>query len=236
LFIYFPYMFFRSGFLLFRDSEKLDDQQFERVLASHLRIYAKFPWFLSSMEMGHPNELRSSAAVEREMRQGRELRKRRRESLTQLRELRKRDVSTAIVSAQLELIDSQIYNREGLLAGFTRPIFAIKGAIQRWGGVLTIGFASVILVVLLPVLAILQAGEVHDGKTYFGKNIGAFDYHADLVNVTPSSDNPAPSIQALREKVYFLLGENAQYAVLYSPYNRSTIRVPISSVIISTAG
>jgi hypothetical protein len=236
LFIYFPYMFFRSGFLMFRDSEKLDDRQFERFLASYLRIYGQFPWFLSSMEIGHLNKLRSSAAVEREMRHTRELRKRRRELLTQLRELRKRGVSTAIVSAQLELIDSQIYNREGMLAGLIGPLFAIKGAIQRWGGVLTIGFASVILVVLLPVLAILQAGEVHDGKTYFGKNIGAFDYHADLVLVTPSSDNPAPSIQALREEALFLLGENAQYAVLYSPSNHSTIRVPISSVVIRSVG
>ena len=233
---YLPYMFFHTGLLVFRDTEKLDDRQFEKFLASHVRFYEQFPLFFSGVQIDYPNEDMSPTAIERTLRHRRELLKRRKELLTQRRELWSRGESTATVSAQLELIDSQVNIRLPMSAAFLAPFYIIKEVIQRWGKILIIGFALVILVVLLPILAIFQAGEVRDGKTYFGKNIGAFDYHADLVKVTPSSDHPAPSIQALQGEKLFLLGENAQYAVLYSPSDHSTIRVPIGSVVISSVG
>lgn len=240
-FVYLPYILFHAGLSpFFKKADRLSDQQFERWLAADLHIRGQFQWLLQVFQTAHPNQDMSIAATESErwMRHGRDLQKKRRELRTKLGELRKQGTSAPDVAAQLELIDSQINVRKRRQARnmFQANYLVLKAAIQHWGRVLIIGFVLVTVVVLLPVLAIVQAGEVRDGKTYFGKNTGAFDYHADLVKVTPSSDHPAPSIQALRGEQLFLLGENAQYAVLYSPSGHSTIRVPISSVVISSVG
>lgn len=232
-FIYIPYMFLHAGFLLFRSPDRLDDQQFERVLSSNRRIRGKSEWLLRTLLTDPSNE---PTAVDRSIRQQRDLRKRRRELQAQLRELRRQSAPTTILSAQLDLIASQIntFNRRRRRALLQAPFLPTKTTIRRWGRVLIIGLVSVTVVVLLPILAVVQAGQVLDGKTYFGNNTGAFDYHADLVMITSSSNNLAPSIRTLQGEKLFLLGENAQYAVLYSPSLHSTIRVPINSVVISS--
>ncbi len=74
----------------------------------------------------------------------------------------------------------------------------------------------------LPALAFYQAGEVLDGKNYFGSRTGIFDYHADLVKVNPTSSIAVRSIQALQAEKLFLLGQNGQYifSILASyPFN-----------------
>ncbi len=230
-FIYMPYMFLHVGFSMFRSINELNNQQFERFLAAHLHIIGRFRWLMWAFAP----EDHSMAGIEREIRSARDLRKQRRELRAKLRKLPTQAATTADASAQLALIDSQIH-KSGIRDALMSNYHVIKAAIQHWGWVLMIGFVSVTVVVLLPVLAIVQSDEVRDGNSYFGSSTGAFDYHADLVEVTPSSDHPAPSIQALRGEKLLLLGENAQYAVLYLPSRYSTIRVPISSVVISSVG
>lgn len=107
--------------------------------------------------------------------------------------------------------------------------------IRRRGRLLAAFFVVITVIILLPTLAFFQASQVLDGKEYFGHNLGAFDYRADLVEVNSTSPHPAPSIQSLTKKKLFLLGQNAQYVILYSSSDHSTIRVPITSVIINGA-
>jgi hypothetical protein len=88
---------------------------------------------------------------------------------------------------------------------------------------------------LLVVIARNQADTVLHGETYFGNESGFFAYHADIAYVRPISTDTAKSVQQFVGKRLFLLGENAQYIVLYSPDRRSTIRIPINTVVVTSS-
>jgi hypothetical protein len=88
---------------------------------------------------------------------------------------------------------------------------------------------------LLVVIARNQADTVLHGETYFGNESGFFAYHADIAYVRPVSTETAKSVQQLVEKRLFLLGENAQYIILYSPDRRSTIRIPVNAVVVTSS-
>ena len=45
---------------------------------------------------------------------------------------------------------------------------------------------------------------------------------------------PARSIQVLTTKRLFLLGQNAQYVILYSPSDHTIVRVPTTSIMITS--
>lgn len=239
-FVYFPYMLFHTKFLIFRNIDKLNDQQFDRLLRANLRILHRFQRLLQDFgfQKGDPDKDIWMIATERRLRHTRDLLKQRKELWIKLDELQKQDAPTITTAAQLELINSQISIRkyERGREVLSENYLIVKTTMQHWGWVLVISFISVTVVILLPVLAFIQANEVRNGNPYFGNEAGVFDYHADLVKVTPISNQPAPSINALRGEELFLLGENSQYAVLYAPSHHSTIRVPINSVVISTDG
>jgi hypothetical protein len=86
--------------------------------------------------------------------------------------------------------------------------------------------------IALTVTAGNQADTVLHGKIYYGNQSGAFAYHAEVVYVRSASTDTAKSVQQLIGKRLFLLGENAQYVILYSPDLRSTIRVPVNAVVV----
>jgi hypothetical protein len=89
--------------------------------------------------------------------------------------------------------------------------------------------------IALAVTASNQADTVLHGKTYFGDQSGVFAYHAEIVYVRSASTDTAKSIQQLVGKRLFLLGENAQHIILYSSDFRSTIRIPVNAVVVTSS-
>jgi hypothetical protein len=88
---------------------------------------------------------------------------------------------------------------------------------------------------VLTVTAFNQADTVRHGEPYFGNQSGSFAYHAEIAYVEPVSTDTAKSVQQLVGKRLFLLGENAQYLILYSPDRRSTIRIPVNTVVVTSS-
>lgn len=147
-----------------------------------------------------------------------------------VRELRRLGVRTAEQSIELDHLISQ----RGF-ASWTRVIFA---ASRYWirrhrRRLLTVSSAFVVIVVL-PVLAFLQAGEVLNGSSFYGGQLGIFDYRAQLVSVSPASQLVEHAVEPLLGKRVFLLGQNAQYVVFYLSAAHSTVRVPTSAVIMTS--
>lgn len=89
--------------------------------------------------------------------------------------------------------------------------------------------------VILIVIANAQAGEVLQGRSYLGSQIGLFDYHAEKVTIRPASATTKNILINLTGKQVFLLGENAQYIIIYLPGSRLTTRIPVSAVIVSSS-
>ena len=92
---------------------------------------------------------------------------------------------------------------------------------------------AIILILALPGVAFYQAGQVLSGSTYFGSQIGLFDYRVEPVRVLPASGSKTDNVGGLvGEQHLFLLGQTAQYVILYAPSRRQTIRIPINAVIV----
>jgi hypothetical protein len=104
-----------------------------------------------------------------------------------------------------------------------------------------IWYVYALLLIIIGVTAVLtatafnQADTVLHGKPYFGNQSGSFAYHAEIAYVRPASTNTTKDVQQLVGKRLFLLGENAQYFILYSPDHRSTIRIPINAVVVTSS-
>jgi hypothetical protein len=145
-------------------------------------------------------------------------------------ELLRLPVRTAEQSAELESIESQRIGRP-----FDISLTLARNWIQRRGRLLAAFSIVIIMGVLLPSLAFVQAGQVRDGMAFWGENAGIFYYRADMVRVEPTSQFTALAIQRLRTKDLFLLGQNAEYVILYSSATHSTLRVPPISVIITSS-
>lgn len=196
----------------------------DRVLESNLRLYKRAPEFFQGRKMFRPAFPKSVSEYETILNRRKEL-------------LRIQD-PTPEQSAELEGIRLQLSRPRGLGAilrdAYVEPFIVIYLGIRHRIRRLAAPFTLAIVVIALPALAFIQAGQVLGGHTYFANNVGIFDYHADPVNVFPALPNTAPGILDLQTKKLFLLGQNAQYAVLYSPDDHSTIRVPITAVIISS--
>ena len=102
-------------------------------------------------------------------------------------------------------------------------------------------FLSLVALTLgLSLVAYLQAGSISGGRTYYGIS-GTLVYHAERVNVQPVSTHPTYVIKQLvklseRDKVY-LLGQNAQYIILYWPRRNApglTVRIPVTAVVVTS--
>ena len=138
-------------------------------------------------------------------------------------------------SAELEHIESQLsFPKEGRRRKqLTRNFVTFFLIIRHHSRQLAASFTLIIVIIVLPLFAFIQATQVRDGHTYFANDTGIFDYSADPVDIYPVTPNSATTvIFGLKKEKLFLLGQNAVYAVLYSPVNHATIRIPITSVII----
>jgi hypothetical protein len=109
---------------------------------------------------------------------------------------------------------------------------------KRWirshGRLLATFFVAITVVIVLPTLAFIQAGQVLQGRQYFGSGIGIFDYYATPARISPSSASAASSVEPFERLTMFLIGENSQYLILYSPTTHSTVRFPEASVIVAS--
>jgi hypothetical protein len=102
-------------------------------------------------------------------------------------------------------------------------------------------FAAVaIIVIILTLVAQWQSEEVEHGGRVFGTQIGLFDYHAQLVTVHPDAPSNTSSLEQLigpltgPHAITYLLGQNAQYLIVYSKAKDETVRVPVSEATVSS--
>jgi hypothetical protein len=188
---------------------EVDDQEFDQQLRFLEEIATRVPEII---EMAHFDTF---AELEIGMRRTREL-----EGL---------GVRTAEESAELDVLD-----RKSELS--LNHLFSLitKRWIKRWGRLLAGIYLLTTVFVGLPTLAFVQAGEVLGGKEYVGTQLGLFNYRAELVGVSPISQAGEQGIQSLVGKPLFLIGQNTQHVILYSPATHSTIRVPTTSVIVTS--
>ena len=194
---------------------------FDRLLDNNLRLYGKIPEYLESRAILWPGFPKTLGELETVM-------ERRKELLT---------ISdrTPEQSAELTQVES--------LLRFPKKRRFVKLMIRGWVIVflitrhriipIAVSAALVIVIIILPVLAYFQARQVHVGRAFTGSSTGIFDYSADRVDVYPAAHDSPSEVQSLGKKKLFLLGQNAQYAVLYSPKDHATIRVPVAAVIIT---
>jgi hypothetical protein len=149
------------------------------------------------------------------------------------RQLQMHDTRTAEETTELNSINMRLEANEFFVSKLLW--FMTKRWMQRHGRWIAATFLIITIVFILPALAFFQASEVLSGKEYFGNGLGFSDYRADLVTITQVSQAAQPSVRALQSKDYFLLGQNSQHVILYSPTIHSTIRIPTTAVIITSA-
>lgn len=216
---------FRPSWDSFRNRERNLTRQEGMTVAfnSNLKLYRKMPEYFRTRGIfwsGFPKSFTElEAAMERRL------------------ELLKISDPTTEQSTELARIERQLTfpkkarMRKELIRTLVTLLFIIRRRIRQ----LIVSFGLVIVIIILPALAFLQAAQVRDGHTYFASNTGIFDYSADPVSVYPIASSAAiTAILNSKDKELFLLGENTVYAVFYSPLSRATIRVPITTVIISS--
>ena len=202
----------------------LTDQEFEHVIRWRRFYFEQNPDFYPALASVYRHGPQSIDDEETDWRREREL--------WQL------GVRTSEEFTELDLIDSRLSLRSKLgprsFAGsLVLPgVMTVQG-IRRYGRRASVLIVAIIII-LLPALAFIQAGDVIHGKAYIGNSTGIFEYHADKVKIYAVSSNAAPGIQAVRAQKLFLLGRNAQDAIFYSPVARSTIRIPIATIIIAS--
>jgi len=192
---------------------------FERDLA----IYRRLPEYFQTRRMFWPDYPESVSEVEAEM--------------SRRLDLLKIPDPTPEQSADVARVEAQLtIPRENIIwKAFARSVVTLFLMVRRRARKLAVSFALAIVMIVLPALAFIQAREVHDGGSYFASGSGIFDYSADPVSVYPVTPNSTKTAGFnLGTSKLFLLGENTVDAVLYSPADHATIRVPLAAVIITT--
>ena len=130
----------------------------------------------------------------------------------------------------MEYLNSLKIYRRVIWSGLSLIKIALRP--RRWY-VYALFLIIICFTILLAVIANAQAGDVK-GEAYPEGQVGLFEYHAEIVDVRPVSANAAESIEDLAGKRVFLLGQNAQYIVVYSPASRSTIRIPVNTEVVTS--
>jgi hypothetical protein len=150
-------------------------------------------------------------------------------ALRRRRELgRLEDPTIAEVSELKDINSKQNYGKV-----IFSPINAIMYKLRPRRSYLIALFILIIAVTgLLAIIARYQAGQVYEGKIFYGHQVGLFGYHAEEVGVVSTSANPMKSVTELEGGRDIFLGQNAQYAILYQPKLHETERVPVNSIII----
>jgi hypothetical protein len=105
--------------------------------------------------------------------------------------------------------------------------------LRRHARMLVILFSILAVVGLLP-LSALQAYIVKGGREDLGSKMGLFAYSADPVSMTPVLKDHSAAIDVYVQKQLFLLGQNGQQVVLYSPADDRSITLPVNSVMITS--
>ena len=203
-----------------RSGVELTDEKFEERMALYQSFLARFPELVN---MGDPS---SRMTVEELINHDR-----------QVRALRRLGVLNEQQDADMKALQEQAAAlRRGRVkvSPLGWPTAVTKNWLNRSGRFVAASFLILVIVVLLPVTAYVQAGDVLHGRLYTASSTGIFDYRASLVRVAPASADPPQSISSLEGRTFFLLGQDAQDAILYSWATRSTIRIPSDSVIITT--
>lgn len=120
----------------------------------------------------------------------------------------------------------------------------VRKSIRRSGRAILI-FWVIAILIFPSILAFMQAGQVKKGnEKYFGGQFGIFGYRAQLVSISPTSNDMQQVINDVKQvirapvnKCYpriFLLGQNSQYVILYLSVDRRTVHVPTSLVIVKS--
>lgn len=205
-----------------RGRRQTREQRTTWAFDQNLRLYTKMPEWLQTRAMLWPGFPKTFAELEALMERRLELLKI--SDLTQ-------EQSAELASIEVQLsFPRKARRRKDLIRAFVTVVLVVRHRIR----LLVMLFTLVIIVIVLPVMAYIQAGQIRDGHAYFASDTGIFDYSADPVNIYPIAPNISITVIARleREKLY-LLGQNTAYAVLYSPSDHATIRVPITTVIIT---
>ncbi len=199
---------------------ELTDEKFEERMAVYQSFLTRFP---EVVNMGDPS---SRMTVEEVINHDR-----------RVRTLRRLGVLDEQQDAELNALKEQaaaLRRGRAKMSPFGWPAAVTRNWLNRSGRFVAASFLILVIVVLLPVTAYVQAGDVLHGRLYTASSAGIFDYRASLVRVAPASADPPQSVSSLEGRTFFLLGQNAQDVILYSRATRSTIRIPSDSVIITT--
>ena len=89
------------------------------------------------------------------------------------------------------------------------------------------------MLLVVSAFATIDANNVSQGKDPIAA-FGLFGYRAERVEVRPASKAAKETYGGLSEELVYLLGANAQDAILYLPYGGATARVPITAVVIES--
>jgi hypothetical protein len=160
-------------------------------------------------------------------------------SLNRYREFCQRSNLTSAEAAEKEALEVQLRNIHLDVYARSSPIEIWRRSSKRELAVMLTIIAA-LAIGALTWIAVQQANDVREGNSFIGSTIGLFDYRAQPVYIKPASKDGSdhiPSTVPCGRKV-FLLGENAQNIVIYVPNNSSpdkgsTVRLPVSEVIIS---
>lgn len=147
-------------------------------------------------------------------------------------ELSRKEDRTPDEDSELKLlVPRQIYMR-----GIAAYLSTIKRFFLRPPAKYVYPYLIVIITAItiaLTMIAQAQADEVRAGKVYIGSEIGLLGYHAEKVIITPAVVPAKDYVQ--HEEGVFLLGQTAQYVIVFSPQSQSTERIPVALAIVTSS-
>lgn len=194
---------------------ELDDKEFNEAIERFKKVASYLPELRELINPGFP-ELSDWEAAQRRR-----------------RELRRMPTRTETQSAELTATEKKL---KAVVGVSDLASLITRSWIRRRGRTLAISFLLVTTVIGLPALAFVQAGQVLSGKEFWGAKAEILDYHAETVTVSPAVTTVSRAVRELQGEHVFLLGQNMQYATLYSPTMRETLRIPIVDVVVIGTG
>jgi len=151
--------------------------------------------------------------------------------LSRHRDLSRKKSITDYEDYELKSLDP----RKIYLRGIASP-FSVMRSLLRPPAKFIYSYLAIMIVISTVALAMIarhQADQLRQGNTYFGHEIGLLGYHAEKVDIRPSIDPAKGLVQ--QEDGVFLLGQTAQYVVVYSPRTQSTKRIPVAAAIVTNS-
>ena len=154
-------------------------------------------------------------------------------ALRRKRELERLEDRTPAEDIEKKELDSQYGDYHELMV----PDVGFRLLSETWPKVIFLALMIIGTASVLTWRASADANTVRAGHSFDKSSLNLFDYHAEPVLVEPISVSDIAAIQKviLPSKRAFLLGENADYIVLYvpnanSPDKGATIRIPPTKV------